>query len=153
MLYLEHVARLSRVVWDTVELTIFVLTIDFETDPSMFANVHVTWYLVVGPFALSRDIGFQDTIKVDESILDADNNCGDPFGTVKENKKYIYHFRFLKQTLTDTKIITIIKEIIHITAFLAVHKWYIQFLGCNHSQENVTTKTWRLCWYHKLRSY
>jgi hypothetical protein len=25
------------------------------------------------------------------------------------------------------------------------------FLGCNHSQENVKTKTWRPCWYHKQK--
>jgi hypothetical protein len=25
------------------------------------------------------------------------------------------------------------------------------FLGCNHSQENVKTKTWRSCWYHKQK--
>jgi hypothetical protein len=28
---------------------------------------------------------------------------------------------------------------------------FYQFLVCNHSQENLKTKTWRPCWHHKQK--
>lgn len=77
--YLVHSCSFSRIVSETLELTIFVLIFDEAI------LVHLISYILIGPLAFSRDIGCHDKTYVEESFLDADNARGGSLGSKRKN--------------------------------------------------------------------